>query len=88
MPRENMPVMSSKTLHQVPMAMLAPHEKQAIRNHGQTLERLAERGGMACSEILAVINGLPWASVKVCEQNDLLLLRMVEQFVHTREVKP
>ena len=29
---------------------LTPHEAQAIRNHSQTLERLAERGGLAVLE--------------------------------------
>ena len=32
--------------HDIPWAMLVPHEAQARRNHGgQSLERLAERGG-------------------------------------------
>lgn len=29
----------------IPYNIIAPHEAQAIRNHGQTLQRLAERGG-------------------------------------------
>lgn len=41
---------------EVPWWMLAPHEKQALRNHGgQTLERLAERGGLAPNEMVAVM---------------------------------
>jgi len=87
MSRENMPVMSSKYLRSMPMAMLLPHEKQAIRNHGQTLDRLAERGGMCPSEILSVMDGLPWGAVKVCEDNDLLLSRRVERFTHAQALQ-
>jgi hypothetical protein len=32
-----------------------PHEAQAQINHGQTLRRLAERGGLAASEVVAVL---------------------------------
>lgn len=80
--RLNMPIMRSKYMALMPMAMLIPFEARAIRNHGQTLERLAERGGLATSEALAIMDNLPWGSVKVCEANDLLLLRRVEAYYH------
>ncbi len=41
----------------VPWEVMAPHAHQAQRNHSQTLERLAERGGLGCSEAWAVIQG-------------------------------
>lgn len=44
----------------VPWAMLTPHEEQARKNHGQTLERLAERRGLSPSEILWIIRGQRW----------------------------
>lgn len=75
-----MPVMHNKHLRMVPMDMLAPFEAQAIRNHGQTLNRLAERGGMSSSEILAVLEGRKWGEVKSCEANDLLLKRRADAF--------
>ena len=40
-----------------PMAILRPHTPQAMRNHGQTLERLAERGGLSPVEVVAIIEG-------------------------------
>lgn len=52
---------------QVPWALLAPHERQALSNHGQTLERLAERGGLGPSEALAVIEGRRWRKMEVTE---------------------
>jgi hypothetical protein len=44
----------------VSWSLLAPHEPQAIKNHDQTLERLAQRGGLGVTEMIAVIEGLPW----------------------------
>ena len=40
--------------------IIAPHEAQAIRNHSQTLQRLAERGGLDWTEVLAVLNDKTW----------------------------
>lgn len=58
--REFMPIMGCKELKQIPMAALLPHEKQAIKNHGQSLERLAQRGGINVSEAVAIIEGVCW----------------------------
>lgn len=45
----------------IPWAMLAPHEPQAMRNHcGQSLQRLAERGGLSPCEALAVLDDRRW----------------------------
>ncbi|MFC5391644.1 hypothetical protein [Bosea vestrisii] len=38
-----------------PFALIAKHEAQALTNHGQTLERLAERGGLSAAEAVAVL---------------------------------
>jgi hypothetical protein len=40
----------------IPWEVIAPHEQQANRNHGgQTLARLAERGGLSPAEAISVI---------------------------------
>jgi len=44
----------------VPWAFVAPHERQALRNHDQTLERLAEGGGLGWSEVECVVLDKPW----------------------------
>lgn len=44
----------------VPWEFVAPHEQQALRNHDQTLERLAERGGLSWSEVEHVVLNKPW----------------------------
>lgn len=47
------PVMG-KTLKAVSWNLVAAHEDGAQRNHQQSLERLAERGGLAPVELLAL----------------------------------
>lgn len=39
----------------IPWHLIAPHEAQAQRNHGQTLERLAQRGGLDPIEAMCVL---------------------------------
>ena len=34
-----------------------PYEAQAQRNHGQTLQRLSDRGGLSPEELIAVMEG-------------------------------
>jgi hypothetical protein len=44
----------------VPWPLIAPHDAQAVKNHGQTLRRLAERGGLAPYEMCAVLEDRRW----------------------------
>lgn len=44
----------------VPFDFVAPHEQQADRNHGQTLHRLAVRGGLSACELAAVLEDREW----------------------------
>ena len=39
----------------VPWEFIAEHEAECLNNHGQTPQRLAERGGLAPGEMVAVI---------------------------------
>lgn len=75
---EQMPVMSHPSIKSMPMAMLEPFRRQAMKNHGQTLERLAERGGLCASEVLSIMDGIGWGRVKNCPENDALLVRRIE----------
>lgn len=47
----------------VPLSLVLPHERQADRNHGQTLHRLAERGGLSACELAAVLEDREWHSM-------------------------
>ena len=44
----------------VPWRLVAPFEAQAERNHNQTLQRLAERGGLDPVELWAVMHRMGW----------------------------
>jgi hypothetical protein len=39
----------------VPFDLVKRHERQAMENHSQTVERLAERGGLSWFELLMVL---------------------------------
>jgi hypothetical protein len=56
---ERFPIMS-KVVPSIPWAMIAPHEARALRNHGQTLRRLAERGGLSPDEAMRILDDRPW----------------------------
>lgn len=44
----------------VPWGAIALHEGQAQRNHHQSLDQLAARGGLACAEAVAVLEDRAW----------------------------
>lgn len=56
----------------LPWDVIAPHAAQAQRNHGQTLERLAERGGLGPDEAVAVLENRPWRRMPRAEANATL----------------
>lgn len=43
----------------VPFDLVKRHERQARTNHSQTVERLAERGGLSWLELLLVLTDKP-----------------------------
>jgi hypothetical protein len=47
----------------VPWEIIESHEKQAQKNHYQSLDRLRERHGLAPSEMLAILEDRPWWSM-------------------------
>lgn len=60
----------------IPWAMIGPHERQAVRNHSQTLKRLAERGGLSPGEAIAVLDDRHWSNVPIARANADLVLRI------------
>jgi hypothetical protein len=72
-----MPIMLSigeKWNHTVPFAML--NEDWAQRNHGQSLQRLAERGGLGPDEAIAIIGKRQWEFIPTEEALKILALRL------------
>lgn len=83
--RTAMPIMGATLLSEIPFAMIAPHEAQARSNHGQSLNRLAERGGLCVAEALDILEGRRWGSAKVCIENERYLINLVRKWQTVRE---
>ncbi len=50
------PIMTKKGREYIPYDVIKQHEEQALKNHcGQTLDRLAARGGLSWAEAYAVL---------------------------------
>lgn len=63
----------------IPWSMIQPHEAQARANHGgQSLTRLAERGGLSICEVLAVLDNRRWQRTPKPIAMAALLRRMAE----------
>lgn len=62
------PILRNPQFH-LPWEAIALHEAQAQKNHGQTLKRLAERGGLNFSEACSVMEDRPWAMYKWTTDN-------------------
>ena len=62
--------------------LIAPHESQALQNHGrQTLQRLAERGGLSPIEMYCVLNDKPLYiayELTICDEDEAMRL-IIEQ---------
>jgi hypothetical protein len=54
------PILNDPIVRAIPWALIAPHEKQAQINHGQTLKGLAGRGGLDVAEAVLIILDKPW----------------------------
>lgn len=66
------------TQETVPWNVICQHEKQAMSNHGQSLKRLAERGGLDYSEILAILEDRPYKKMELyyCR---MMVLRIIAE---------
>lgn len=62
----------------IPWEMIGPHEAQAMRNHSQTLTRLAERAGLSPCEALAVLEDRKWQSMDALESCNRLAFKVME----------
>lgn len=74
-PRASMPILTSckSRIKSVPWSVIAGHERQALINHGQTLERLAERGGLSPAEAVAIIGDRKFERMDLAEAEEQLL---------------
>ncbi len=54
----------------IPWALIEPYAQQAMRNHDQTLERLAERGGLCVQEIAWLLENTSWKNRTMATDRD------------------
>ncbi len=52
--------------------LIEPHRNHAEKNHGQTLERLAERGGLDPVELWCVINDRGWFGAELPDEESAM----------------
>lgn len=73
--RTNMPILKSakSRIPSIRWSVIAGHERQAMRNHGQTLERLAERGGLSPAEAVAIIEDRKFCRMELADAEDRLI---------------
>ena len=56
----------------IPWKLVESHEERVMTNHHQSLERLAERGGLAPCEILAIVEDRRWKTMDIQDAIDKL----------------
>lgn len=71
----------------VPWDFVEPHEEQALRNHDQTVQRLAERGGLGVAEMVGVVTGrgLGWVFRQHDEDQVEELLKLLTEWQERRK---
>lgn len=60
-------------VYEIPWEAIAPHDGQALKNHSQSLVRLAERGGLSPDEAVAVLEDRDWRRMNDKEAMDRLM---------------
>ncbi|TIN83121.1 hypothetical protein [Mesorhizobium sp.] len=66
----------------VPLSMMIQHEDQAWTNHSQSLIGLQQRGGLAASEAVAILENRKWHKMDDAEAN-MTLARMTYEYEST-----
>ena len=75
---EEFPILKSNGAT-IPWKSIAPHEKQALINHGQSLEKLASRGGLSWCEALAVLQDSKFIAMPEEEAKEKVLALLPNQ---------
>ena len=89
MPEPMFPILNDPIIKCIPWAAILPHEQQALRNHSQTLRRLAGRGGLSIHEAYYIMKNQEWPRGFTRNQiNDAAyrsgLMRMLYEFEKAR----
>lgn len=88
------PILNDPVIRAIPWAALTPHEKQAERNHSQSLSQLASRGGLSICEAYYILKdqGYPTLAPKqtpaVKYAYRIALMRLLHGFEKAKEPTP
>lgn len=79
---EPYPILGTRPQQYIPRGLLMIHEGQAWENHGQSLDQLAQRGGLSWAEALAIIEGKSWRDAEHNENTaEVTVRKMVAEYV-------
>lgn len=67
-----MPIIGDRYITVAPVAPLKAHEAQARKNHDQSIDDLARRGGLSICEYLAIAEDRPWRKMDAVEAREKL----------------
>lgn len=70
MAERQFPIINAKgIIRSVPWRLVEPHRARAESNHGQSLEKLAHRGGLSWEELFAIMQDLSWRDFEnLCQE--------------------
>ncbi len=83
----------SSEKYYIPWDIISPHENQALENHGQSLVKLADRGGLSWDEAYDVLTDqkTPYEKLGQKEWTDYcekVVKRLVYDFLHKQDLIP
>lgn len=73
------PILGTNPKEYIPWDSIAPHKAQALINHGQSLEKLASRGGLSWCEALAVLRDSKFITMPEEEAKEKVLALLPNQ---------
>lgn len=73
------PILHDPIIHAIPWSALAQHEAQAQANHGQSLKRLADRGGLSICEAYYILKDAryPFSSMPDLQKVRIALMQLI-----------
>ena len=89
--RDFMPIIRDDSF-KLPWHMIALHERQAYKNHTQSLEQLADRGGLGYAEAVAIMRDIRWLDLPMTirestEQARAALVQLIEERAQWKYLK-
>lgn len=76
------PILGTRPQQYIPKGLLMTHKRYAWINHGQSLDQLAQRGGLSWTEALAIISGKLWKDVEHDENKaEIIVKKLVSEYI-------